>query len=143
MELQMLEEERRREASALESAHEKTSEGHTLLLSERDAAKAQARDLEQLLTAARADLELANTDRNRALMANENLHRALEDFQGKRDVGITLLVGQRLTNEEAIAAVHTAFLEAMKEVNAAEMRNVQYDADRSVQIRIKWRQPFR
>ena len=76
-------------------------------------------------------------------MANENLHRALEDFQGKRDVGITLLVGQRLTNEEAIAAVHTAFLEAMKEVNAAEMRNVQYDADRSVQIRIKWRQPFR
>ena len=129
----MLEEERRREASALESAHEKTSEGHTLLLSERDAAKAQARDLEQLLTAARADLELANTDRNRALMANENLQRALEDFQGERDAEIALLTDQRLTDEEAIAAAHAASLEATREANAAEMRDVQYAADRSVQ----------
>lgn len=81
----MLEEERRREKSVLESAVDKTTEDHVLLLvSERDAAKAQVRDLEQLLAAAQADLDLANTDRDRALMANENLQRALEDFQGER-----------------------------------------------------------
>ncbi|KAL7535029.1 hypothetical protein ACHAXR_006221 [Thalassiosira sp. AJA248-18] len=133
LELQMLEEERRREKSALESAHEKTSEDHAIILSERDATKAQVRDLEQLLTAARADLEMANTDRNRALMANENLQRALEDLQSERDAEIALLSEQQTAAEEAIAAAHEASLEAMKEANAAEMRDIQYAADKSLQ----------
>ena len=129
----MLEEERRREKSALESAVDKTTEDHVLLLSERDAAKAQVRDLEQLLAAAQADLDLANTDRDRALMANENLQRALEDFQGERDAEIALLSEQQTSNFDAMEAAHKASLEAMKEANAAEMRDVQYAADRSVQ----------
>lgn len=133
MELQLLEEERRREKSSLESAHEKTSEDHAFILSERDDAKAQVRDLEQLLAAASADLELANTDRNRALIANENLQRALEDFQSERDAEIALLIEQRVSAEEAIAAAHLASLEATKEANAAEMRDVQYAADKSLQ----------
>lgn len=129
----MLEEERIREKSALETAHEKTSEDHAQVLSERDAAKAQVRDLEQLLAAAQADLDLANTDRNRSLMANENLQRALEDFQSERDAEIALLNEQRVGAEEAIAAAHAASLEAMKEANAADMRDVQYAADKSLQ----------
>ena len=129
----MLEEERRREKNALESAHEKTSEDHAVVLSERDAANAQARDLEQLLAAARADLDLANTDRDRALTANENLQRALEDFQGERDAEMALLSEQQTAAEEALAAAHAASLEATKEACAAEMRDVQYAADKSVQ----------
>ena len=86
-----------------ESISSRTSESHTLLLSERNTAKAQALDLEQLLTAAHANLELANTDCNRALMAKKNLQRALADVWGKRDAEIALLIDQRLTNEEAIA----------------------------------------
>lgn len=133
MELQMLEEERNREKSELESAQSKTSEDHALVLSERNAAKAQVQDLEQLLAAARADLELAQTDRGRALTANENLQRALEDFQNEREAEITLLTEQRTANDEALAAAHAASLEATREAAAAEMRDVQYAADKSVQ----------
>lgn len=133
MELQLLEEEREREKSKLESANEKTSEDYTIVVAERDSAKAEAQNLEQLLAAARADLELANTDRDRALTANENLQRALEDFQSERDSEIALLMEQRQTDEVATAAAHAAALEATREANAAEMRDVQYAADRSVQ----------
>lgn len=133
MEMQLLEEERQREKALLESAKEKSSEDYVLVLSERDAAKAQARDLEQQLEAARADVELANTDRNRALLACENLQRALEAIQSERDAEIALLMEQRTAAEEAMEAAHAAALEAMRESNKAEMRDVQYAADRSVQ----------
>jgi len=133
MELQMLEEERKREKAALESAHEKTSESHAMVATERDAAKAHSGNLEQLLAAARADLELATTDRDRALLANENLQKALEDFQGERDAEIALLAEQHRADEEAIAAAHAASLEATREASAIEMRDVQYAADKSVQ----------
>ena len=73
----MLEEERRREKEALESVTEKSSEDYTLAISQRDTARAEVQDLQQQLAAARADLDLANTDRNLALMANENLQTAL------------------------------------------------------------------
>jgi hypothetical protein len=133
MELQLLEEERQREKEFLQSAAEKTSGNYVQVVSERDAAKAKARDLEQQLAAAHADVELANTDRNRALMANENLQRALEDFQSERDAEIALLMEQRTADEEAIEAAHNASLEAMREANAAEIRDIQYAANKSVQ----------
>lgn len=129
----MLEEERRREKSALESAHEKTSEDHALILSERDALKARVSDLEQFLAAAQADLDLANTDCSRALLANENLQRALEDIQSERDAELAMLTDQQKASEEAITAAHAASLEAMREANVADMRDVQYAADKSVQ----------
>ena len=133
MDLQMLEEERRREKEALESVTEKSTEDYTLAISQRDTARAEVQDLQQQLAAARADLDLANTDRNRALMANENLQTALESFQNERDAEIALLVEQRAAAEDAIAAAHEASLEAMREANAQQMRDVQYAADKSVQ----------
>ena len=133
MELQMLEEERLRERSALESAQDKTSEDYTQVLKERDAANATVRDLEQQLVAARADLELAHTDRDRAVTANDNLTMALEAFQSERESEISILMEQRIAGEEAVEAAHQASLEAMKEANAAQMRDVQYAADKSVQ----------
>lgn len=132
MEIQLLEEERQREKTALELAQDKSSESYAKVLSERDAAKAEARDLLHQLEATRADLELANTDRNRALMANENLQRALEDFQSERDAEIELLTEQRTSAEEAIAAAHATTLEALRESHAAELRDVQFAADRSI-----------
>jgi predicted translin family RNA/ssDNA-binding protein len=133
MELQMLEEELRREKSALESANEKTSEDHAVVITERDALRARVSNLEQLLVAARGDLELANTDRDRALMANENLQRALEDLQCERDAEISLLAEQQRASEDAIVDAHAASMEATREAYAAEMRDVQYAADKSVQ----------
>ncbi len=129
----MLEEELHREKSALESVNEKTSEDHALVVTERDNLMASVSNLEQLLAAARADLELANTDRDRAIMANENLQRALEDLQSERDAEISLLTEQHQASEEAIMAAHAASLEATRESCAAEMRDVQYAADKSVQ----------
>ena len=133
MELQMLEEERNREKLKLEAALVGTSEDHKQVLSERNESKAQARDLEQLLAAAQADLDLANADRDRALLANENLQRALEDLQSERDAEIALLAEQQKSEEEAIAAAHEASLEAMKAKNAKDMADVQFAADRSLQ----------
>ena len=72
-----IEEELRREKSALESANEKTNEDHAVVITKRDTLMARASNLEQLLAAARGDLELANIYRDRALVANENLQRAL------------------------------------------------------------------
>ncbi len=128
-----MEEELRREKSALESVNEKTSEDHAVVVTERDNLMASVSNLEQLLAAARADLELAATDRDRALMANENLQRALEDLQSERDAEISLLTEQQQASEEAIMAAHVASLEATRESCAAEMSNVQYAADKSVQ----------
>ena len=133
MELQMLEEERSREKAKLESAVEGTKENHAQVISERNESKAHSRDLEQLLAAAQADLELANTDRDRALLANENLQRALEDFQSERDAEIALLTEQHKSAEEAIAAAHSASLDAMKQKNEQDMRDIQYATDRSIQ----------
>ncbi len=129
----MLEEERQREKAALESETEKSSEDYALAISQRDTARAELQDLQQQLAAARADLDLANTDRNRALMANENLQTALESFQNERDAEIALLMEQRTAAEEAIEAAHEASLDAMREANAQQMRDVQYAADKSVQ----------
>lgn len=133
MDLQMLEEERQREKAALESETEKSSGDYALAISQRDTARAELQDLQQQLAAARADLDLANTDRNRALMANENLQTALESFQNERDAEIALLMEQRTAAEEAIEAAHEASLDAMREANAQQMRDVQYAADKSVQ----------
>ena len=128
-----IEEELRREKSALESANEKTSEDHAVVITKRDALMARASNLEQLLAAARGDLELANTYRDRALMANENLQRALEDLQCERDAEISLLAEQQRASEDAIVDAHAASMEATREAYAAEMRDVQYATDKSVQ----------
>jgi predicted nucleotidyltransferase len=66
-------------------------------------------------------------------MASENLQRALEAIQNERDAEIALLMEQRTAAEEAMEAAHSAALEAMREANATQMRDVQYAADKSLQ----------
>jgi len=133
MEMQLLEEERRREKALLESANEESSENYVAVSSERDAAKAQVQDLERQLAAAHADVEIANSDKNRALLASENLQRALEAIQSERDSEIALLMEQRVAAEEAMSTAHAVEVEAIREANASQMKDVQYAADKSVQ----------
>jgi hypothetical protein len=78
---------------------------------------------------------LANTNPDSVLMANKNLQRALEDLQCKQNAEISLLTEQQRTleSEDAIVAPHAALMEATQEAYAAEMRDVQYAANKSVQ----------
>ena len=66
----MLEEELQREKSALELANAQTSEDKAMVITERDELSARVSNLEQLLAAARGDLEIANIDRNRVMLAS-------------------------------------------------------------------------
>ena len=131
--MQLLEEERLREKALLESANENVSESISRVSSERNAAKATVQDLEQQLAAAYADLEIANADRDRALMASENLQRALEAIQSERDSEIALLMEQRAAAEEATEAAHAVEVESLHQANASQIKDVQYAADKSVQ----------
>eukprot|EP00956_Cyclotella_meneghiniana_P019384 scaffold33193_cov70-Cyclotella_meneghiniana.AAC.1 len=133
MEMQLLEEERLREKALLESANEATSENFIQVSHERNAAKAKVQDLEQRIAAAYADVQIANTDRDRALMASENLQRALEAIQSERDSEIALLMEQRVAAEEAMEAAHAVEVESLRQANASQMKDVQYAADKSVQ----------
>lgn len=133
LEMQLLEEERLREKALLESANENVSESISRVSSERNAAKATVQDLEQQLAAAYADLEIANADRDRALMASENLQRALEAIQCERDSEIALLMEQRAAAEEAMEAAHAVEVESLHQANASQIKDVQYAADKSVQ----------
>ena len=133
MEIHLLEEERKREKALLESVNEESSENFIQVSSERDAAKAKVQDLEQQLAAAHADAEIANSDKNRAFLASENLQRALEAIQSERDSEIALLMEQRVSAEEAMAAAHAVEVEAIRQANDAKMKDVQYAADKSVQ----------
>ena len=131
--MQLLEEERLREKALLESANEATSENFIQVSHERNAAKAKVQDLEQRIAAAYADVQIANTDRDRALMASENLQRALEAIQSERDSEIALLMEQRVAAEEAMEAAHAVEVESLRQANASQMKDVQYAADKSVQ----------
>jgi dGTP triphosphohydrolase len=133
MEMQLLEEERRREKALLQSVNEESSENFIQVSSERDAAKAQVQDLEQQLAAAHADVEIANSDKNRALLASENLQRALEAIQSERDSEIALLMEQRVAAEEAMAGAHAVEIDSIRQANATMMKDVEYAAEKSVQ----------
>jgi hypothetical protein len=132
MELTMLREERDRERAKRQNVVESAITSHSQVESERDAALAEVRDLKQQLTAALADLEVANADKARILTANNNLQYALEAFQDERQAEMVLLEEQRKEAEEAINAAHAAAMEATCQVHQGEMKHVQYASDSAV-----------
>lgn len=74
-----------------------SGDNHATVLSEREALKARVSDLEQLLAAARSDLELANIDRNRALVSmrlTKGLEKALHGLESVQDAKVPLLTEQ-------------------------------------------------
>jgi hypothetical protein len=132
MELQMLKEARDRDRAQIESTTSSASENQTKIASSRDAARAEAQDMERQLAATLADLELARADYNRAMLSSANLQRALEAFQNEREAETGILEEQARSSEEATAAAHAATLTATVEANEAQMKAVQYAADAAI-----------
>ena len=114
MELRMLKEERDRLRSKSEHVAAKHQGNTEQLEEERDRALAEVQDMKQQLAAAVGDLQVAQADTERVVMARNNLQMALENFQSERDAELNLLEEQRREAEEATVAAHAAALEATR-----------------------------
>ena len=121
----MLKEEQDRHLAQSASAAQSAESNTAQLISVRDGALAQVEDLERQLSAVTADLDLARADRDRAILASENLQLALEAIQGEREMELQLWQEQKQQQEEATAAAHAAALEATHEANEAHIRDIQ------------------
>lgn len=132
MELTLVREERDRERAKNHSMVQSTESSNAQLETERDSALAEARDVQQQLTAALADLDVAKADQERILTANNNLQAALEAFQDERQAEMKLIDEQRAESEEALRSAHAASMEALKQTHAQEIRNLQFSAEESL-----------
>jgi len=132
MELHLLKEERERDRAHKQSTTESLETNQAMVANERDAALAEARDLQQQLAAARADLDVARADVERAATSSGNLQYALEAFQAERDAEIGIMEEQRKEQEEGTAAAHAAAILAINETNQAHMNQIQQAADSAV-----------
>jgi len=128
----MLKEERERERSKLQSAAVVAQGTTQQIEEERDRALAEVRDLRQQLDAAVADLDVARADTERIIMARENLQVALEAFQGERDAELAMLEEQRVAQEEAMTAAHSAAMDALKASHESHILEIQRAADEAV-----------
>jgi hypothetical protein len=132
LELQMLKEKQDREQAKSLAVAEGLETNKVNLQVERDAALARVRDLEQQLTAALADVEIARADTDRVMTSNSNLQRALESFQAEREAELGMLEDERRSAEESMAAAHAAAIQATDEANEARMKEIQFAADKAV-----------
>ena len=128
----MLREERDRERAKSQSVVESAITSYSQVESERDGARAEVRDLKQQLAATHADLEVAKTDKERIITANNNLQAALEAFQDERQAEMDILNSQRKEEEEAIASANAAALDATRQAHEAEIKQLQKVADNAV-----------
>ena len=133
IELQLLREECDREKEKLESLKESQNNNESTLIAERDAAKANALDLEQRLTALQADLDLAKSDYERSVMASSNLQTAMEAFQIEREAELALLEESRISAEEAIKASNDLAMQSLKQENEAAMNEVQIASSKAIE----------
>jgi hypothetical protein len=133
MELRLLKENYERERAKNQNAVVSATQDNHLLEEERDAALAMVEDCKQQLAAAMADLNIARADFERTFTANNNLQSALESFQSEREAELGMIDEQRRESEEAIAAAHTATLDALKATHADHIRQVQAASDAALQ----------
>ena len=132
LELQMLKETRDRELAKSQSTVADVTSHKSSLETERNAALARAQDLDQQLQVALADVEVARSDLERAMISNANLQRALESFQSEREAELAMLEELRHNDEEATAASHAAAIQATHEANESKMRKVKLAADAAI-----------
>lgn len=128
-ELKILREERDLERAKNDSMVQSTITSHSQMETERDTAMAEVRDLQQKLTAAYADLEIAKNDKDRALIANNNLQSALEAFQDERQAEISLFDDQRIEHENSLKLAHAAAVDVIQQTHSAEIEQVRTEAD--------------
>ena len=137
LELRMLKEELERERAKSQNAVASASNNNQVLEEERDAALALVGDFKQQLAATSADLDIARADYERIIMSNNNLQAALESFQSEREAEIGMLEDQRREAEEALAAAHSATVEAIKGAHTEYVRQVQAAADAALKNSMK------
>lgn len=132
MELQIVKEEQARDKEKMDALIRSQTSNEANLKAERDAAKAEAMDLDQRLTALQADLELVKADYARSVTANLNLQRAMEAFQGEREAELSMFEESKNDSEQAIMASHQLALEATKQENEIAMKQVQDAGDKAI-----------
>mmetsp|Transcript_19315 Transcript_19315/g.22225 ORF Transcript_19315/g.22225 Transcript_19315/m.22225 type:complete len:295 (+) Transcript_19315:212-1096(+) len=132
MELQVAKAQNSRARDQQEQSAQMNKSEIKKISSECDAAKQEARESQQQLHATKADLEIAWSDYERVLTANDNLQQALEAFQAERDAEALLYDEQMENKELATSAAHMAALIFLEEANALEMKAVQTASDKAI-----------
>jgi chromosome segregation ATPase len=132
MELRMLKEDHSREKAKIQTVAASAESSTAQLEAERDEALAKVHDLQLQMAAATADVDLAKSDAQRILIANTNLQAALEAFQNERDAEMEVMEENRRQQEQALAAAHAVALQALREANQAEMRQLQRVSDAAI-----------
>lgn len=132
IEMQLLKEERDREALKASTLQESKESNQAVLTAELNAARAEVLDLEQRLTALQADLDVARADKDRAIMASSNLQRAMEAFESEREAEIEILEESRKSSEEAILAAHDLALQALKKDNDRIIEEMQIASNKAI-----------
>ena len=128
----MLKEDHSREKAKVQQYSASAESNTAQLEAERDEAMAKLRDMQLQLSAALADVEVARSDTERVMKANNNLQAALEAFQNEREAEMAMVEESQRDREEATAAAHAAALEATHEAHQAELRQIQQVADAAV-----------
>ena len=137
--IKKLEQTRQQEKEQREAAASTAANDLAGIEAARDEALARCRDLEQQLTAALADVDVARADADRVMLGNANLNKALAGFQAEREAEMALWEEQRQSQEEATAAVHATTLQATKAAHEQVLANVKAAADqtiRSIQAKV-------
>jgi GRAB domain/GRIP domain len=132
MELRMLKEDHNREKAKIQTVAASAESSTAQLESERDEALSKVHDLQLQLSAAIADIDVAKSDVQRIMIANGNLQAALESFQSERDAEMTMLEEKRYEDELAMTATHAVAIDAIREANQAEIRQLQRVSDAAI-----------
>lgn len=132
IEMQLLKEERDREALKASTLQESKESNQAVLTAELNAARAEVLDLQQRLAALQADLDVAKADKDRAITASSNLQRAMEAFESERDAELEILEESRKSAEEAMLAAHELALQALKKDNNRIIEEMQIASNKAI-----------
>jgi chromosome segregation ATPase len=130
--MQLLKEERDREALKASTLQESKESNQAVLTAELNAARAEVLDLQQRLAALQADLDVAKADKDRAITASSNLQRAMEAFESERDAELEILEESRKSAEEAMLAAHELALQALKKDNNRIIEEMQIASNKAI-----------
>jgi len=132
IEMQLLKEERDREALKASTLQESKESNQAALTAELNAARAEVLDLQQRLAALQADLDVAKADKDRAITASSNLQRAMEAFESEREAELEILEESRKSAEEAMLAAHELALQALKKDNDRIIEEMQVASNKAI-----------
>lgn len=137
LEMMLLKEDNEREKAKRQNVAASAESTNAQLVADRDSALAEVQDLKQQLAAALADVEMAKADSERLTIASNNLQGALESFQMERDAEYAIWQENKVSDEAALEAAHSAALAAMIQMHETQMQRVQEVSDAAVMNSMK------